>query len=59
MSDKPRQPLPPLKPGEQAIEQWLRGEVVPAYQHLKADPASGMSVADMRAALAKRRQKSS
>lgn len=39
-----------------AIERWLRDEVVPAYQALKADPSRGLSVDQLQAALAEHRR---
>jgi hypothetical protein len=56
-SDHPNELLTPPKGREQALEQWLREEVVPAYQQLKAAPSSGLSVDAVRAALAQRRPK--
>lgn len=38
---------------DRAVEQWLRDEVVPAYDELQADPSSAVSIEDVRAALAK------
>ena len=35
-----------------AVERWLLDEVRPAYDALRADPSRGLSVADVRAALA-------
>ncbi|MGA9600132.1 MAG: hypothetical protein WBS22_07760, partial [Methylocystis sp.] len=37
---------------DRAVENWMRQEVVPAYDRMKADPSRGRSVADARAALA-------
>jgi len=51
-----REGLRVLKAREQAVEKWLREEVLPAYQKLKDDPGSNMSVEQLRTALAKRRQ---
>jgi hypothetical protein len=56
-SDRLNELLTPPKGREQALEQWLHDEVVPAYRQLKADPASGLSVEAIRAALVQRRQK--
>lgn len=57
-SDRSDKPLTLLSHGrEQALDQWLRGEVVLAYRQLKAAPASGLSIDALRAALAQRRQK--
>ena len=41
-----------LQARDDAMEHWLRQEVAPAYGRMKADPARGRSVADVRAALA-------
>ncbi len=37
---------------DRAVENWMRQEVVPAYDRMKADPSRGRSVAEARAALA-------
>lgn len=37
---------------EEAVETWLRAEVVTAYDELRADPSQGISSSDMRAHLA-------
>lgn len=37
---------------EEAVERWLRTEVVAAYDELRADPSKAISSADMRAHLA-------
>lgn len=42
---------------DQAIEDWLRTEVVAADDALDADPASGLSLEEVRARLAAQRQK--
>jgi len=42
---------------DRALEDWLRGEVVPAYDRMKADPSRGRSVADIRASLAAERER--
>lgn len=55
-SDHPNERCPPASTaGEHAMDRWLRQEVVPAYGQLKADPASGLSVDDLRATLARHR----
>jgi len=51
-----REGLRVLRAREQAMEKWLLGEVMPAYQALKDNPGSGMSVAQLHAALAKLRK---
>lgn len=37
---------------DRAIEAWLRDQVGPAYDALKADPSRALSAADVRTALA-------
>ena len=37
---------------EEAVETWLRTEVVASYDELRADPSRAVSAADMRAHLA-------
>lgn len=37
---------------DRAVENWLRQEVTPACDRMKADPARGRSAADVRASLA-------
>ncbi|MFT4229127.1 MAG: type II toxin-antitoxin system ParD family antitoxin [Microbacterium sp.] len=37
---------------EEAVETWLRTEVVASYDELRADPSRAISAADMRAHLA-------
>ena len=37
---------------DRAVEDWLRQEVVSAYDRMKADPLRGRSAADVRAAIA-------
>jgi antitoxin ParD1/3/4 len=37
---------------DRAVEAWLRQEVVPVYDRMKADPLRGRSAADVRASLA-------
>jgi antitoxin ParD1/3/4 len=43
----------PSEPGERtaALETWLRTEVAAAYDAIKADPASVLSVTEVRATL--------
>jgi putative addiction module CopG family antidote len=36
---------------DRAVENWLRQEVAPAYDRMKADPSRGRSAVDVRAAL--------
>lgn len=37
---------------DRAVESWLRQEVVPAYDRMKADPSRGRTANEIRAALA-------
>lgn len=37
---------------DQAVENWLRDHVAPAYDAMKADPSRAVSVVDVRATLA-------
>lgn len=46
-----RDGLRALQARDKAVENWLRGEVAPAYDAMKADPSRGRSVADVRASL--------
>lgn len=47
-----RDGLRALQAREKALETWLRGEVVSAYDALEADPSRSRSVDEVRAALA-------
>lgn len=47
-----RDGLRALQAREKAIESWLRSEIAPAYDRLKADPSSARSISDVKAALA-------
>ena len=38
---------------DEAVEAWLRSDVVAAYDELRADPSQAISAADLRARLAK------
>jgi antitoxin ParD1/3/4 len=49
-----RDGLRALHARDKAVEHWLRNDVVRAYQAIKADPARGGSLADVRTALAER-----
>ncbi|MDB5426134.1 MAG: hypothetical protein JWP23_2516 [Phenylobacterium sp.] len=40
-----------LRVRDQAVETWLRGQVVAAFDALKVDPSRTLSAADVRAAL--------
>jgi antitoxin ParD1/3/4 len=47
-----RDGLRALQARDKAVENWLRQEVAPAYDAIKADPSRGRSIADVRASLA-------
>ena len=47
-----RDGLRALQARDRAVENWLRQEVAPAYDAMKADPSRGRSIADIRASLA-------
>lgn len=47
-----RDGLRALQAREKALETWLRGEVVSAYDTLKDDPSRARSLDDVRASLA-------
>lgn len=47
-----RDGLRALSDREQAVERWLRTDVVATYDAMKADPSSGHSVEEVRASLA-------
>ena len=49
-----RDGLRALQARDKAVDQWLRNEVVPAYEALKADPSRGGSLEEARTALAER-----
>lgn len=51
-SEVVRDGLRALLARDKAVENWLRQEVAPAYDAIKADPSRGLSVDDMRTALA-------
>jgi len=42
---------------DRAVESWLRDQVGPAYDALKADPSRAVSVAEVRATLAAAHEK--
>ncbi|HLJ20462.1 MAG TPA: type II toxin-antitoxin system ParD family antitoxin [Stellaceae bacterium] len=46
-----------LQARDRAVEHWLREEVGPAYDALKADPSRSVPVAEVRKTLAKVRRK--
>jgi putative addiction module CopG family antidote len=47
-----RDGLRALQSRDKAIEDWLRNEVIPDYEALKADPSTGVSLEDVRASIA-------
>jgi len=47
-----RDGLRALQARNRAVENWLREQVVPAYDALKANPSRAVSVADVRKTLA-------
>ena len=49
-----RDGLRALQARDRAIDHWLRNEVVPAYNALKADPSRGSSLDETRTALKER-----
>lgn len=51
-----RDGLRALQARDRAVEYWLREQVVPAYDALKADPARSIAVGDIRKTLAKVRR---
>lgn len=52
-----RDGLRALQARDKAVENWLRCEVVPAYEALKADPSLGVPLDDVRAGLAGRHKR--
>ncbi|QYD69653.1 type II toxin-antitoxin system ParD family antitoxin [Paraburkholderia edwinii] len=55
-SEVVRDGLRTLAARDRVIETWLREEVAPAYDALKADPSRAVSASDVRAALAAKRK---
>jgi antitoxin ParD1/3/4 len=51
-SEVVRDGLRALLARDRAVENWLRQEVLPAYDRMKADPSRGRSAAEVRASLA-------
>lgn len=45
-----------LKERDEAIERWLREEVVPTYDAMKADPSRGIPLADAFEEITRRRE---
>lgn len=56
-SDVVIEALRTLQDREQTVEQWLRTEVVQAYDELEADPASGVSLDEVRESLVATRRR--
>ena len=56
-SDVVSEALRTLQASEQSVEQWLRTEVVQAYDELEADPSSGASLDEVRESLAATRRR--
>lgn len=51
-----REGLRALQLRDEALEKWLRDEVVPAYDAMKADPSRGIPIEQLRARLAAKRK---
>lgn len=51
-SEVVREGLRALQAREKALEDWLRGSVVPAFEALESDPSRALSTEDIRASLA-------
>jgi putative addiction module CopG family antidote len=47
-----RDALRAMRARDKAVENWLREEVAPAYEAMKADPSRGRSASDVRATFA-------
>ncbi|MEO8927476.1 MAG: type II toxin-antitoxin system ParD family antitoxin [Caulobacteraceae bacterium] len=56
-SEVVREGLRALQERDHAIDDWLRNEVVPAYEALKSDPSSGLSIDEVRAGLRERHER--
>lgn len=52
-----REGLRALAARDNAVEKWLKDEVVPAYRKLRADPSLRMTTADVRQKLAAEHKK--
>jgi len=52
-----RDGLRALQARDRLLEKWIRDEVVPAYDAMKADPSRGIPIEDVRARLAERHAK--
>jgi len=51
-SEMVRESLAALLGWDHDLERWLREEVVAAYQEMKADPTTGLTVEEVKASLA-------
>ena len=51
-----RDGLPALMARDRVLENWLVGQVAPAYDALKADPSQALSIDEVRARLAAEHQ---
>ena len=56
-SEVVRDGLRSLMARDRALEEWLRTDVVRAYEGLRANPDSGVSISHVRARLAAEREK--
>lgn len=56
-SEVMRDGLRALEARDRAVESWLRRDVAPAFDAMKADPARGRSTAKVRASLAAERKR--
>jgi len=52
-----RDGLRALQARDRAVEKWIRDEVVPAYDAMKADPSRGIPIEDVRARLGEKHAK--
>jgi len=52
-----RDGLRALQARDRALEKWIRDEVVPAYDAMKADPSRGIPIEEVRARLAEKHAK--
>jgi antitoxin ParD1/3/4 len=52
-----REGLRALQARDRAVETWLRGEALPAYDAYRADPSRGLSLDEVKASLARRHER--
>jgi len=52
-----RDGLRALQARDRLLEKWIRDEVVPAYDAMKADPSRGIPIEEVRARLAEKHAK--